>query len=361
MADDNVNDSDESSPPPSEEEQAKIQQFCSRTGTDEATAFTFLEAHDYDLEESVTDYSSQMETAGEEDAEEDGAVIVAEAEEQQEEAGETVPETDAAPAPKPEEAQTESETRTATTEVSEPPTVDVLVKTTSAEDVEEAVPDDETFRQVDEVAQRITKEVGAIAEDAVHEAQEYVSSVTQSIAPQLQDIGSAFSSWWSSIDSTLSQDVRVPDVDPSSAEPKPPEASAARLSSDLQALFPGLEKNENLIEKFPAKLLQTYTCAHNTYTPDIQMAFQGTLYITDKHTCFNVEENDRRLPIVLEHKQVERVERQRPTRRSEKNDILRINTGESGFIAMKDFSPGHLDSALALLEHLCEKVHSDEK
>eukprot|EP00959_Pyramimonas_sp_CCMP1952_P300997 6297409-Pyramimonas_sp.AAC.3 len=116
MADDNVNDSDESSPPPSEEEQAKIQQFCSRTGTDEATAFTFLEAHDYDLEESVTDYSSQMETAGEEDAEEDGAVIVAEAEEQQEEAGETVPETDAAPAPKPEEAQTESETRTATTE-----------------------------------------------------------------------------------------------------------------------------------------------------------------------------------------------------------------------------------------------------
>jgi len=32
-----------------------------------------------------------------------------------------------------------------------------------------------------------------------------------------------------------------------------------------------------------------------------QMAFQGTLYITDKHTCFDVEEHGRKLPITLEH------------------------------------------------------------
>jgi hypothetical protein len=84
------------------------------------------------------------------------------------------------------------------------------------------------------------------------------------------------------------------------------------------------------------------------------MAFQGTLFITDRHTCFNVEENDRRLPIVLPHKSVTRVERQRPTRRSEKNDVLKMSLAENEWISMKDFASGHLDSALALLEHLCE-------
>jgi hypothetical protein len=64
---------------------------------------------------------------------------------------------------------------------------------------------------------------------------------------------------------------------------------------ELQKLF-GLSEHENLVEEFKCKLLQTYSCNHNSVTPAIQMAFQGTLYITDRHTCFTVEERGRKLP-----------------------------------------------------------------
>lgn len=33
----------------------------------------------------------------------------------------------------------------------------------------------------------------------------------------------------------------------------------------------GLQPNENLVEAFKCKLLQTYGCTHNSYTPSIQV------------------------------------------------------------------------------------------
>ncbi len=132
---------------------------------------------------------------------------------------------------------------------------------------------------------------------------------------------------------------------------------ALQASNELQQLL-GLNAEENLVEQFACKLLQTYACAHNTHTPAIQvrvhtdqhrsqaqqrnpwsraplhscvplpalpwraasvpafsraptcarlrlatarclgaqMAFQGTLFVTDKHVCFSVEERGRKLP-----------------------------------------------------------------
>lgn len=32
-----------------------------------------------------------------------------------------------------------------------------------------------------------------------------------------------------------------------------------------------------------------------------QMAFQGTLYITDKHTCFTVEERNKKVPFKVRY------------------------------------------------------------
>ncbi len=46
-----------------------------------------------------------------------------------------------------------------------------------------------------------------------------------------------------------------------------------------------------------------------------QMAFQGTLYITDRHTCFVVEERGRKVPFKVPHSQVSKVTRQRPARK----------------------------------------------
>lgn len=37
---------------------------------------------------------------------------------------------------------------------------------------------------------------------------------------------------------------------------------------------------------FMCTLLQSYRCSHNAYTPDFVRTYRGTLYITEKHTCF---------------------------------------------------------------------------
>lgn len=42
------------------------------------------------------------------------------------------------------------------------------------------------------------------------------------------------------------------------------------------------------------------------------MAFQGTLYITDQHVCFTVEERSHTLPIKVQHRDIKQVTRQRP-------------------------------------------------
>ena len=43
-----------------------------------------------------------------------------------------------------------------------------------------------------------------------------------------------------------------------------------QASSELQEMF-GLSPEENLVEQFKCKLLQTYGCNHNNFTPAIQV------------------------------------------------------------------------------------------
>jgi hypothetical protein len=49
-----------------------------------------------------------------------------------------------------------------------------------------------------------------------------------------------------------------------------PPLPCLQAGGELQALF-GLSAEENLVEQFKAKLLQTYACNHNTHTPAIQV------------------------------------------------------------------------------------------
>lgn len=58
--------------------------------------------------------------------------------------------------------------------------------------------------------------------------------------------------------------------------------------------------------------------------------------------------------------QITRVERQRPARKAERNDSLKLTTESGQWLTFKDFKPGNLDSALALLEHLCDTSTTDE-
>ena len=134
------------------------------------------------------------------------------------------------------------------------------------------------------------------------------------------------------------------------------QSSSSKATSELTSLF-GLSDDENLVETFKCKLIQTYACSHNSFTPAIQMAFQGTLYITDRHTCFSIEERNRKLPLKIPHSLIEKAVRQRPPRKGDLSDVLRLSLKATGsdsgqFIALKDFEGSNLDSALALIEHL---------
>ncbi|KAG2446789.1 hypothetical protein HYH02_008349 [Chlamydomonas schloesseri] len=161
----------------------------------------------------------------------------------------------------------------------------------------------------------------------------------------LSKLAGGLTSWWGSLD---------PAPQPVRDETAERVASSNKASSELQQLF-GLSAEENLVEHFKCKLLQTYACSHNSHTPAIQMAFQGTLYVTDKHTCFSVEERGRKLPFKVPHSAVVKATRQRPARKGDLSDLLKMELGNGQWLAFKDFDSGSaLDSALALVEHLME-------
>ncbi|KAG2483319.1 hypothetical protein HYH03_017820 [Edaphochlamys debaryana] len=161
----------------------------------------------------------------------------------------------------------------------------------------------------------------------------------------LSKLAGGLTSWWGSLD---------PQPAPVRDETAERIAQSNKASGELQQLF-GLSAEENLVEHFRCKLLQTYACSHNSYTPAIQMAFQGTLYVTDRHTCFSVEERGRKLPFKVPHTSITRATRQRPSRKGDLSDILKLELSNGTWLAFKDFDSGSaLDSALALVEHLVE-------
>mmetsp|Transcript_10180 Transcript_10180/g.11928 ORF Transcript_10180/g.11928 Transcript_10180/m.11928 type:complete len:411 (-) Transcript_10180:553-1785(-) len=388
------------------EKQRLVAAFVEGTEADDSLAWSFLEAHDWNLQDGMEDYKSQLQM--EDDLEEvdvDAAEEVISPPPSAKEgmtAGEEVADEEVAledTPPPPAEKESTAENQPLSHEAAD---IDESgVAQASAGDFGTNDGDD-TFKQVDEVAQRLKNQAPEIAEQIGKEAKEALAKITGGLggfglgsstfglgppaasepetdaAAPLNNVANRLSSWWSSLDN-LGADEGAAANSTSSAAATDSASSQASGQDDqvvLHQLFPALPTTDKLIETFPCKLLQTYRCFHNSHTPDIQMAFQGTLYITDKHTCFNVEERGRKLPIIVEHATVSQVERQRPARRSDKNDILKLLLGGSAettnqeekekekesekepveqWIALKDFGPGSLDSALALLEHLCSK------
>ncbi|GIL83474.1 hypothetical protein Vretimale_11171 [Volvox reticuliferus] len=161
----------------------------------------------------------------------------------------------------------------------------------------------------------------------------------------LTKLAGGLTSWWGSLD---------PAPQPQRDETAELVASSNKASGELQQLF-GLSPEENLVEHFKCKMLQTYSCNHNSHTPAIQLAFQGTLYVTDRHTCFCVEERGRKAPFKVPHSLVVKATRQRPARKGDLSDVLKLELSNEEWLTFKDFDSGSaLDSALALVEHLTE-------
>eukprot|EP00245_Coleochaete_scutata_P006427 TRINITY_DN20866_c0_g1_i1.p1 TRINITY_DN20866_c0_g1~~TRINITY_DN20866_c0_g1_i1.p1 ORF type:complete len:325 (-),score=83.54 TRINITY_DN20866_c0_g1_i1:649-1623(-) len=218
----------------------------------------------------------------------------------------------------------------------------------------------------------LSKGVVNLASNAGKEAAAAVQELTDKmkVPMDLTLIGSKFSSWWTNLDSPLATNTETAaalEESPPPADENGPSSkgstgdsdllSAAHRSANLQALF-GLSPDEEVIEAFPCKVIQTYKCTHNQFTPEIQMAFRGTLFITDTYICFYVNEGNRKIPIKLEQGKVESVLKQVP-RRGENEGLIKLSFDSDSWFAVKDFASGEdQERAYALLEHMCEAARS---
>ncbi|DBA79004.1 TPA: hypothetical protein ACH3X1_008870 [Trebouxia sp. C0004] len=163
-------------------------------------------------------------------------------------------------------------------------------------------------------------------------------------------IANDVSSWWANLD-------------PGVPKPSQPSTTTARSateaqqgSSELTELF-DLEPSEELLERFACALLQTYTCSHNEFTPEQQLPFPGTLYITAQHTCFSSCTRDgQEIVVKVQHGQVKASGKIQPKKRGE-SASLKIEYGSEKHVTFTDFATtenSDLDSAHALIEHLSD-------
>jgi hypothetical protein len=177
-------------------------------------------------------------------------------------------------------------------------------------------------------------------------------------------LSSKLTSWWSSLDASVgggnSSFEQVPpaaDNNTSSSAREDAANSVPLTSVNLQALF-GIPAQEELIEAFSCKLIQTYKCTHNDFTPEIPMAFRGTLYITDSYICFYVTEGNRNIPIKIEQMSVEGVVKQQ-VRRGAKEELIKLKLGNDNWLAVKEFATiDDKERTVALLEHMCEAARN---
>jgi hypothetical protein len=123
-------------------------------------------------------------------------------------------------------------------------------------------------------------------------------------------------------------------------------AESSSPETELQELC-GLSPDESLVDAYPCKLQQNYACTHNSQTPAIQMAFAGSLSITDRHVCFVIEERGKKLPLKFAHVSVKKA--------AANGDGLTVALKDNTSMVFKGFADAEQASnALALVEHMSE-------
>ncbi|EFJ45228.1 hypothetical protein VOLCADRAFT_106042 [Volvox carteri f. nagariensis] len=218
------------------------------------------------------------------------------------------------------------------------------------------------FKQLEAQAAKVAKEVSHLALDVsskltagLRSAFGGAEQASAGAGASLTKLAGGLTSWWGSLDPapTPARDETA-ELVASANKARCCGRAGSEASGELQQLF-GLSAEENLVEHFKCKLLQTYSCNHNSHTPAIQLAFQGTLYVTDRHTCYCVEERGRKAPFKVPHSLVVKATRQRPARKGDLSDVLKLDLSNGQWLSFKDFDSGSaLDSALALVEHLTD-------
>ncbi|GAQ92199.1 hypothetical protein KFL_009440010 [Klebsormidium nitens] len=190
------------------------------------------------------------------------------------------------------------------------------------------------------------------AEEALKEASLAAQQAAQKAAAAVSQLGGKLSTWWTNLDPPAGTESQINLADSRTLDAAPQVAQEVNLQSTF-----GLGAEENLIEAFACTLVQTYRCLHNGYTPELVKTYRGTLYITEKHTCFlSTSDGETETAFTLEHAKVTSVLRQSPTRANQ-SATLKLVQSSDNWIAVQDFaSDEELESAFALLEHKTDET-----
>ncbi|GMH39583.1 hypothetical protein BSKO_07481 [Bryopsis sp. KO-2023] len=151
-------------------------------------------------------------------------------------------------------------------------------------------------------------------------------------------IAGGISSWWANLDP-------VEDT----AERPAEKVSASRVAEQVQQLY-GLSESDTLLEQFPCKLWQPYSCSANKCTPPVQLAYPVMLNVTELNFCFCAMDKDQKYKSVIPHARLKAADK---VTTSDGVDTLEVALNDGHKMVFRDFeSDTALESALALLEHL---------
>ncbi|KAK9914925.1 hypothetical protein WJX75_002334 [Coccomyxa subellipsoidea] len=159
----------------------------------------------------------------------------------------------------------------------------------------------------------------------------------------LSKLANNVSTWWANLDP-------VPKPQPLTPGREANSVADSKGGSELQSLF-GLPPEEELMEGFHCMLAQTYACTYNTFSRAREITFLGTLYVTDKHTCFSAPSEQ--ISFCLAHEDITEVRKViAKTRKPGPSEKIHIAFGGKEHVVFQGFKAADLTSALALLEHL---------
>eukprot|EP00891_Asterochloris_glomerata_P003007 jgi/Astpho2/3007/Aster-03316 len=191
----------------------------------------------------------------------------------------------------------------------------------------------------DKVLKDIDEAVHKMAGHATHTAKELSSKLlggANDATSSITKLAGSVTHWWAHLD------PGVPKSQPASGSNTRGAASPEQDSQLLQEEF-GLATSEELLEQFPCSMLQTYTCLHNPFTPNQQVSFPGTLYITDAHTCFSSCTKDgQEVIVIVSHKETARAAKAKPIRKGA-SASLKLEFGDKQWVVFDEFASGELD------------------
>lgn len=199
-----------------------------------------------------------------------------------------------------------------------------------------------TFREIEVAGHKVANFTKTAAADISSKLFGGGGAVSRETAEThiISDLTEGVSHWWSSLNTATST--------PEGPSRRSASLSGSQVPTDAQ-LF-ALPATEKVLESFQnCTLLQTYSCSHNSFTPDREVKWKGKLVITDRQSCWrsDIGSGDV-MTLMLPHSDVSSAHQMA---RGGK-DLLQVNIGAKEWLSLEFAAARDTDAALALLEHV---------